>query len=247
MSFCRPAIRRIALALLVPCVATLLPSSLRADSLFDDHSPAVESAVDRSATRAAREELARARLMLTRARVASKKTRSAAESDARDSTGYRSLQSAAARAISEYQQARRPAMYILVRDAEYDQLGREREAVRAEIRRVATQGKADFASVLPLARRALAAGERMTRSESIVLALDPAVEEARMAMTEAFAMLRRATMTVNQRAAERPEAAMALDDVAEARQRVTEANANLVAALKAEQAADRARRRVRNS
>ena len=247
MSIRRPAIRRIALALLASCFATVASSSVRADSLFGDRSPAVESALDRSATRAAREELARARLMLTRARVASKKSQNSSVSDARDATGYRSLQSAAAQAISDYQRARRPALYVLARDAEYGQLAWERETARAEIRRAAAEGKADFTSVLPIARRALAAGERMTRTESIVLALDPAVEEARMAMTEAFAVLRRATMTDNRRATERPEGAMSPIDVAEARQRVTEANANLVAALKAEQAADRTRRRVRNT
>lgn len=239
----RPAIRRIAIVLLAS--AACVPSIARAESLFGDEPAAAP--IDRSATRAAREELARARLMLTRAKAASSQAVRAAEADVIASTGYRSLESAALRAVSEYQAARRPALTILFRDAEYNELGKERDEAREEIRRASGNGKVDIAKVTPLARKALAASERMTRAESIVLALDPAVEDARIAMTDAFTLLRRASLNVRQQIATHPQLEAAVEDVAAARQRVAEANANLVTALKAEAAADRARRiRSRN-
>lgn len=241
MSLRSPAIRRIALVLLVSLAVT---PSFGADSLFGDELTA--NAADRSATRAAREELARARQMLSRAKATSLESQRSAEADARASAGYRSLQSAAARAIAEYNAARRPAISILFRDAEYAELGRERDAARAEIRRITGNSAVDFKKVVPLARKALAAGEQMTRAESIVLALDPAVEDARIAMTDAFAVLRRASMSMREQVTNHPQMTMAFEDVAQARQRVAEANANLVLALKNEAAADRARRRTRN-
>lgn len=240
----RLAIHRIALALLVSCVA--LPSLSRADSLFGDDANTYAPPVDHSASRAAREELARARLLLTRARLASNQAQSTAIADARNDSGYRSLQSAAARAINEYQQARRPALLLLQRDSEYAKWSREREAARLELRRVAGNGTPDLGKLFPIAQRALAAGERITRTESIALALDPTVEEARIAMTDAFAMLRRTSMTIDERISNHPEAVTAAEEVALARQRVADANANLVAALKSEQEADRARRHPRN-
>ena len=244
MSLCRPAIRRIAIVLVASAVSVVTPNVVRAESLFGDE---VAAPLDRSASRAAREELARARLMLTRAKAASSQALRSAEADIRAASGYRSLESAAARAIAEYHAARRPALTILFRDAEYTQLDREKEAARAEIRRITGNGTAPFEKVMPMAKRALAAGERMTRAESIVLALDPAVEDARIAMTDAFALLRRASANLREQVANHPQATLAQEDVAHARERVAEANANLAAALKAEAAADRARRnRTRN-
>ena len=199
--------------------------------------------VDRSASQAAREELAHARRLLTQARLSASRVEQAAETHLRTSGGYSTLQITAAQAASQYHAMRRPVLENLARDREYVDLARQREVLRAEIRRVALQKKSSYEQILPLARRALAAGERMTRSESILLALDPAVEDARGAMTEAFAALRRVTMTARERALEFPGVATARQDVAQARARVAEANAHLAATLKAEAAEERARER----
>ena len=246
MSFRRPAICRIAIVLLasvaLPFVA---PASSRGENVFYDD--AIPPGIDHSASRAAREELARARLILTRARAASFHAVRGAAAEGRQSAGFRSLQSEAMRAISAYRQAQRPALKALFYDTEYAALAKERDAARAQIRAATITGRVDFQQLFPLANKALAAGERMTRAESIVIAVDPDVEDARIAMTDAFAVLRRASMSVRERIENSPALAVAAEDVASARQRVADANANLAAALKAEAAADRTRRRARNS
>lgn len=243
MSLRRPAIRRIALALaMIVVTAPTLPS--QADTLFGPPDNAGDvMPLDRSGSRAAREELARARVMLTRARINSANVHRITEMDLRNQGGYKSLQIVAAQTINAYNAARRPVLARLARDAEYAKLYSHRDALRREMRAIADAKTLDYDKLVPLAVRALETGERLTRSEQIELASDPAVEDARAAMTDAFAALRRVTGDARARAIESPAVAMSREDIAHARERVTMANQNLVAALRAEAAADRARDR----
>jgi hypothetical protein len=243
MTFCRPAIQRI-VPILTAALLAMPVGTARADSLFGDptrNGPADELPIDTRASQRARAELAQARLDLTRARMAAGRVERIAELQARRASGFQSLQVIAAQAVTAYQAAQRAPIAKLSRDPEYVQLTRQRDALRAEMRRLADSRKPSDPEIQALAKRAMLTGQRITRAETIAMALDPAVEDARAEMTDAYAAVRRVSMSARERAMEFPEVTMAHADVNNARDRVTQANQELVAALRAEAAVDRDR------
>lgn len=248
MTFCRPAIHAHAIrAIVLTLSAALLAgpvATTRADSLFGD--PAVngrgdEMPIDTRASQRARAELAQARLDLTRARMAAGRVERIAELQARRASGFQSLQVIAAQAVTAYQAAQRVPIAKLNRDPEYVQLIHQRDALRAEMRKLTESRKPSDPAIDAMAKRLMLNGQRITRAETIAMALDPAVEDARAEMTDAYAAVRRVSLSARERAMEFPEVTMAHNDVNNARDRVTQANQELVAALRAEAAADRDR------
>jgi hypothetical protein len=197
--------------------------------------------VDRSESTKAREELVAARLALIRSQSAVASNSRAIDTQMRSTASYKSVEIEVQRARTRYEAIQKPILDALMKDEEYAKLNQEAETARQIIAQLVAEQKKDFLDLLPHAKAALEAGRRMTRAEVIALALDPAVEEARMDMVTAYNKLRKLTSAFRREASRGESVRIATQDLEAARARVEAASAALAAALERETEADRVR------
>jgi hypothetical protein len=196
--------------------------------------------VDRSASAAARRELAAARLALMRAEANQSTVQRVVITELRSSDAYQ----AAARKLREAQ-----ADYDRVRALLRDQL-RQDENYRADaVSKDELQAQAvdmhlagsPLASIMVVAREAMRHGVRMTNAETIVQASEPLVEEYRQRMLRAAADVRQYHDSFNVSVPTDPRIKTATEDLTSCRERVRRANEALADALKREEYVERQR------
>ncbi len=199
--------------------------------------------IDRAASEAAEAEMQAARVALTRAQFNIAKFASQAEAQLRGTDEYRSAQIAVNEARSRYQAIVKPILEALKQDEEYARLANQRESAREVISQLVEEQRAEYLSLLPYAKQALEAGKQMSRRELVALALDPAVEEARMDLVGAYARLRELNGWVRQTAAGDTSVQIARSDLEAARSRYEAAAVRYNDALKREEELERQRQR----
>ncbi|MFT3788206.1 MAG: hypothetical protein QM770_18890 [Tepidisphaeraceae bacterium] len=197
--------------------------------------------VDRSESAKAREELTDARIALMDAQSSLTNTSRVISASLEASPEYQVLKGAALRARSKYEALQRPILEALEKDEAYARLHADAETARQAIVKLVEDQKANFLSLLPLAKQALEANRQMTRAEVIALALDPEVEDARQAMVDAYAKMRQLSAKFRRQAGESVNVRIAVQDLEAAKARVQAANQALADALQKEAEAERAR------
>jgi hypothetical protein len=209
--------------------------------LTPDEIEAMVPPVDRTESTKAREELVAARLALLRAKAGVSGTQRSMDMQMRATDSFKSIEIEIQRARARYEAIQKPILDALMKDEEYAKLNQEAESARDVIAKLVAEKKKDFLDLLPHAKAALEAGRRMTRAEVIALALDPAVEEARLEMIGAYNKLRRLTSAFRREASRQDSVRIAVQDLESARARVEAASEALARVLEAEAEADRAR------
>jgi hypothetical protein len=199
--------------------------------------------IDRSTSEAAEAEMQAARVALTRAQFNITRFASQAEAQLRGTDEYRAAQIAVNEARSRYQAIVKPILEALKQDEEYARLANQRESAREVISQLVEEQRAEYLSLLPYAKEALEAGKQMSRRELVALALDPAVEEARMDLVAAYARLRELNGWVRQTAAGDTSVQIARSDLDAARLRYEAAAVRYNEALKREEELERQRQR----
>lgn len=239
--------RSVWLALLVSSAAAVFVStpvmaqSRGGTGVSIDDIEAMVPPVDRSESTKAREELVAARLALIRAQSSMMSNARTIDTQMRATSSYKSIELEVQRARARYEAIQRPILDALSRDEEYARLNQDAESARQIIAQLVAEQKKDFLDLLPHAKAALEAGRRMTRAEVIALALDPAVEEARLDMIGAYNKLRQLTSSYRREASRAEGVRIATQDLEAARARVEAASQALAAALEREAEADRVR------
>lgn len=225
----------------VPIASPAFAQSRGGTALTPEEIEAMVPPVDRTESSKARQELVEARLALIRAQSTVTSNSRAIDSQMRATNSYKSVEIEVQRARARYEAIQKPILDALMKDEEYAKLNQDAETARQIIAQLVFEQKKDFLDLLPHAKAALEAGRRMTRAEVIALALDPAVEEARMDMVAAYNKLRSLTSAYRREASRGEGVRIATQDLEAARARVEAASQALGAALEREAEADRIR------
>jgi hypothetical protein len=194
--------------------------------------------VDRTGSQTARDAVAQARLAHQRARSALGAVERFVESQIRTTGGFKELRFDVQQKRLAWHQLQRPILDLLQQDEDYAKLNQEKETARQIIQDLFDDQKADYLTVLPHAKQALEAGKKMTRKQVIALALDPAVEDARLVFIESNNRLRAALDAARKDALQSPAMQIARQEVESCRRRIDEARAQLDVALAREAAAE---------
>jgi hypothetical protein len=208
----------------------------RSDSIEDLIPP-----VDRTESTAARAELAQARLALMRSQTGATQVIRMAETGIQQQDPIKQARREAMRARMRYEALQRPILEALRKDEEYARLNQEQLTARKMIDQLVAEQRREFDDLLPHAKAALEAGRKMTRFEVIALAMDPAVEDARIEMVQAYGRLRELTQQARRAAAADAGLRFAVQDVESAKARVQAAMDRLRVALQKEADAERLR------
>lgn len=197
--------------------------------------------VDRSASINARRELESARIALIRAEASVNAVNALVDQELRDSPAYRDALMTLRRAQADYDRSRMPVREAVRNDETYRADMRRKAEAQAELERLLEQSLPTSDSIRELALAALRAGMRMTNAETIAMASEPTVEEARQRMLRAAMVVRQFHDSFRDAGPNDPRVRTAKEDVEAAKARVKRANEMLADALKREAYLERLR------
>lgn len=197
--------------------------------------------VDRSASINARRELESARIALLRAEASVNAISAVVDQELRDSPAYRDALLTLRRAQADYDRARFPVREIVRNDDAYRADQRRKAEAQSELERLFEQSLPSDETIRELALAALRAGMRMTNAETIAMASEPSVEEARQRMLRAAMVVRQFHDSFREAGPNDPRVRTAREDVEAARARVKRANEALADSLKREAFQERLR------
>jgi hypothetical protein len=203
--------------------------------------PGVPAPVDRSASINARRELEAARIALLRAEASADAISAVVDQELRDSPAYVEALLNLRRAQADYDRARFPVRETIRNDESYRADQRRKAEAQAELEKLLEQGTPSFSTVSELAFAAMRAGMRMTNAETIAMASEPTVEEARQRMLRAAMVVRQFHDSFREAGPNDPRIRAAKEDIEAAKARVKRANEMVADALKREAYLERLR------
>lgn len=201
----------------------------------------VPAPVDRSASINARRELEAARIALLRAEASVEAISAVVDQELRDSPAYVDALMNLRRAQADYDRVRFPVRESVRNDDSYRADQQRKAEAQAALEKLFEQGIPSFSTVSELALVAMRAGMRMTNAETIAMASEPTVEEARQRMLRAAMVVRQFHDSFREAGSSDPRIRSAKEDIESAKARVKRANEMVVDALKREAYLERLR------